>query len=291
MRFGFYLLNQKGEQVLASFLDRFGAEKVAAVVAARDTALDDDRFESIASICASEAIEFSARSDKREPNADVLIAVGWRWLIKTDRRLLVTHDSLLPRYRGFAPLVNQLINGESEIGVSVLEASEEYDRGPVLAQRSVQIEYPITIAEAIDAVIPLFCDAVCDVANTLISDRQISAEVQDESAASYSLWRDDQDFAIDWSHDAAGIRRMIDAVGSPYRGASTTAHGERIRIFEAVEVPDVLVENRDPGKVLFVREGKPVVVCGKGLLRLEIAHNDANGQSIIPLKRFRTRFV
>jgi methionyl-tRNA formyltransferase len=53
------------------------------------------------------------------------------------------HDSLLPKYRGFAPLPNALINGEREVGVTALFASEEYDMGDIVCQRRLAVEYPM----------------------------------------------------------------------------------------------------------------------------------------------------
>ena len=62
-----------------------------------------------------------------------------------------------------------------------------------------------------------------------------------------------------------------------------------IRVFKALSVNDVKIENRTPGKVIFMEDGFPVVVCGFGLLKILEAQKE-NGHSIFPLRSFRTRF-
>lgn len=113
---------------------------------------------------------------------------------------------------------------------------------------------------------------------------------QDESKASYSLWRNEDDYQIDWSLSAETISRSIDALGFPYRGASAWDGDQKCRILEAEEVDDVLLENRVPGRVIFMEEGCPVVVCGKGLIKLKKMVDDTSGEDLLPLKRFRTHF-
>ena len=66
-----------------------------------------------------------------------------------------------------------------------------------------------------------------------------------------------------------------------------------MRILGAEEAPDVTVETRDCGKVLFVRDGQPLVVCGKGLLKITDAHLEEDGRTtpLLPLTKFRIRFT
>jgi methionyl-tRNA formyltransferase len=129
--------------------------------------------------------------------------------------------------------------------------------------------------------------------NKLLCGEEINVTKQVESEASYSVWRDEDDYKIDWRKSSSDIRRFIDAVGFPYKGASTTFDGKVIRILKAEEYVDVRVENRHYGKVLFVSEGKPVVICGKGMLRIIEAHiDDAEKKiSLFPLFKFRIRFI
>ena len=79
--------------------------------------------------------------------------------------------------------------------------------------------------------------------------------------------------------------------GMAVRGASTLMAERVVRILDAAVEPDVYVEDRHPGKVIFLREGTPIVVCGRGLLRIIDMRDGASGQSLLPLEKFRTRFT
>lgn len=113
---------------------------------------------------------------------------------------------------------------------------------------------------------------------------------QDERLATYSLWRDDDDYNINWNETSQNIRRFIDAVGEPYLGACAILGESKVRILEAVEEENVIIENRQPGKVIFVKNDEPIVVCGDGLLRIKRIVDDEKRRDLIPLSKFRTRF-
>ncbi len=291
---GLYLMTAKGEAVLSKLLVDHGPGRIHHIVVARDPATEYDGYETILALAREAGIPAHDRlklpSDLKVPR--YLFAVSWRWLITPapSQELVVLHDSLLPRYRGFAPLVSALVNGDTEIGVTALFAAEEYDRGPIIAQRSVQVRYPITIAEAIIAVAHCYAQLASEVVTNLLAG-EAKGRLQDESMATYSLWRDDQDYEVDWSWDAERIRRFVDAVGSPYRGALVYVEGRPCRILACEVLPDVTVENRTPGKTIFLREGKPVVVCGRGLLWIRRLVEDSTGTELLPLRKFRVRFA
>lgn len=118
-------------------------------------------------------------------------------------------------------------------------------------------------------------------------------EIQDERLASFSLWRDERDYLLDWSWSASRIRRFVDAVGEPYAGALAEGGGVRYRVAEVEEVPDVLVEDRVAhiGKVIFTRDEKPVIVCGDGLVAVKRLTLDETGEDVdLSSFRFRTNF-
>ena len=97
-----------------------------------------------------------------------IVCVGWRYLIPPpviehlDGEVLVLHDSLLPRLRGFAPLVTAMIVGDQEAGVTLLRVGQAVDDGPILWQRRVPILPSDTISELVRRVSPLCAEAVCD---------------------------------------------------------------------------------------------------------------------------------
>jgi methionyl-tRNA formyltransferase len=223
-------------------------------------------------------------------DSDYSIAISWRWLLRDVANLIVFHDSLLPRYRGFAPLVSQLVNGENEIGVTAIWAKQQYDTGDIIAQSSITIEYPIKIADAIDRIGVCYEECILLILRSITSKARIVSTPQDESAATYSLWRDDDDYWINWYDNAHRIARFIDAVGTPYKGALSHCEGSLVTINQVRVLPDVTIENRSPGKVLKIEDGYPVVVCGSGLVMITDAVDTSTHTSLLPLKSFRSRF-
>jgi methionyl-tRNA formyltransferase len=284
-----YLMNRKGLAVLAAIVERFGAAAVSRVVGAPDPAVRRDYSAEIRQAAVTAGIPYFERGGNPPPDGAPALAIGWRWLIPSTPDLVVIHDSLLPRYRGFAPLVSCLVNGEPRIGATALLAADGYDEGDIVAQASVGVQYPITIARAIELLCEVYEKLALDIVGRIVDGVPLAGTPQDHSQATYSLWRDDEDYRIDWSEPAARIRRLVDAVGDPYVGASTLVDGRLARLLGAQEREDVRVENRTPGKVIFMEDGHPVVVCGEGLLRIEALIDDETRTSLLPLKKFRTR--
>jgi len=206
--------------------------------------------------------------------------------------LIIFHDSPLPKYRGFAPLVSALVNGEREIGVTALFGADKFDTGDIIAQSKTKINYPITISEAIQINNENYIKCAEKVFKNILIGQTLVGVRQDESKASYSVWRDDDDYQIDWSNSATAIRRMVDALGYPYSGAKTNLGGKLIRIMNVEEYPDVVIENRHYGKVLFVIDGRPVVICGRGLLKITKAFLEEKDKksSLFSLYKHRIKF-
>jgi methionyl-tRNA formyltransferase len=284
-------MTAKGVAVLSKIIYEFGADSIAFVVTAEDRKTDYDGFNDIKRISTDANISVYSR-DELPSNVDsiVALAVSWRWLITENfSSTIIFHDSLLPKYRGFAPLVSALIKGEDRIGVTALLAREEYDSGPILTQEITELSYPVTIRQAIEKIIPCYEDLAVKVVNMVMAGNFQSVQ-QDESEATYSLWLDESDYQIDWNLDANQIRRFIDATGYPYKGAFTYISGSKVRVFTAEEEKDVEIENRIPGKVIFCQNGEPIIVCGSGLLKLKHAVFEDTQVDVLPLHKFRTRF-
>lgn len=284
-----FLMTEKGYRVLQYIVTHLDKSAVALVVGARDEQLAQDYFAEIQALCAQENIPFKSRHESSGVASFCALAVSWRWLIAGVDTLVVLHDSLLPRYRGFAPLVSCLLNGEPEIGVTALYATAAFDAGPVLGAAARPVQYPIRIAEAVELAVECYVELIARLWPSLQAGQLPPGVPQREADATYSLWRDEQDYCIDWRLDSAYLRRFVDALGWPYRGASTMLNGQRYRVLAAEAVPDVVIENRVPGKVLFVHGMQPVVVCGTGLLRLLVLRTD-EGREALPLAQFRSRF-
>ena len=291
--FGLYLMSAKGLVVLEQLLTDLEPGSVAFVVTARDRALQKDYYDEIHNLAISAGVQVYERESAptKLPYVSHVLAVSWRWLIHSgaESELIVFHDSLLPRYRGFAPLISALENGDTTLGVTALLAMDEYDTGPVVAQETAEVCYPLKIADAIDAIAPCYAKLASRLV-AKIAKGPLSSKAQDETMATYSMWRDEKDYEIDWTWDAARIRRFVDAVGYPYGGARTYNETLALRVLSCSDLPSKPIENPTPGKVIFVRRGEPVVVCGSGLLQIHEASIEESGESALPLTRFRTRF-
>lgn len=289
MNAGLFIMNQKGLSILKTLLDNGYTNEIGFVVSSRDKGLVEDSFSDIFQLCLKNNIAFYDRNTEELPFVNYRLAVGWRWLIKEHKNLIVLHDSLLPRYRGFAPLVNSLLNREPEIGVTALWANKDYDQGDIISQRKIHISYPIKINEAIQKVSDLYNQIVLDIFDNIRTNGILRSWPQEESQASYSIWRDEDDYKIDWTQSAEYIKRFVDAVGFPYKGAQSEIEGgEIIHIDDVCIVKDLNLELRHPGKVIRINEGKPVIICGQGLIQLNRIR-DFNGEEL-QLTKFRTRF-
>ncbi|MCX9515082.1 methionyl-tRNA formyltransferase [Vibrio cholerae] len=290
-KFGFYLMGEKGYNSLLKLLDHVDASNISFVVTARDLNVKKDFYCEIFRLCEERNVLCFDRSSSIVLDADYFFAISWRWLIKSHENLIVFHDSLLPKYRGFAPLVNALVNGENNIGVTALFADGKYDTGGIIAQLSISVEYPIKIQDAIQKVSCLYSELLINIAKCILNNSTLVCHVQDESQATYSPWRDKNDYFINWYDSSEKISRFVDATGYPYLGSKTKIDADVINISEVSVVQDVVVENRSNhiGKVLFIDNDCPVVICGSGLLKIT-AMSDSNGRSLIGEMPFRTRF-
>ncbi len=284
-------MTKKGYEVLISIIENNYIENIGKVIVGIDKEVINDYSIEIIELCKKNNIAYFISSHNIKIDTVYVLAISWRWIIKDSNfKLIILHDSTLPKYRGFAPLVNSLINKEKMIGVTALFASDDYDKGQIIMQKQTSINYPIKINDAIMKVSVLYSEIVLDILKKISLNISIESTPQNENDATYSLWRDSEDYFINWNDSSSKIKRFIDAVGFPYQGAKCYLDNEIVVIFDATPIEDLTIENRDIGKVIFVEQNKPIVVCGKGLLKIDEAVFENSKRSIFPLKKFRTRF-
>lgn len=289
----FFVMSEKGFRSIKYFLDNFNFNLIDCIVYASDQNVLNDFTKDIIDLAKQHRINYFSRKDKYEIKSKYIVAISWKWLIKLENEciLITIHDSLLPKYRGFAPLVNQLLNKEPYIGVTAIISSDEYDKGDIITQFSTKIEYPIKLENAITIVSLLYEKIIHFIGTEINFNRKFITTKQLERDATYSLWRDEFDYKIDWNSDSESILNFIYAVGYPYLGAYCFMDNQKIRILDAEVFDDLKIMNRDIGKIIFFEEKFPVVVCGKGLLKITIANYEDNNESIFPLNKFRIRFT
>jgi methionyl-tRNA formyltransferase len=285
-----YIMGKKGFNSLKSLIKNC-PELINAVISARDKNILEDFYDENKLLCIKNGITFYDRLDNFFDTVPFSIAISWRWLInKTTGKLIVLHDSLLPKYRGFNPLVSYLINGEKEIGVTAIFSSENYDEGDIIVQSSRKINYSIKIKDGIDLISECYVDILLDITHKISKNENIVATKQNVDEATYSLWRDDEDYFIDWNRDSHYIKRFVDASGYPYKYACTSIDSYIIRVKDVEVVGDVIIENRVPGKIIFLKNGLPVVVCGSGLIRIRDAFYEDLKKEFFPFNKLRTKF-
>lgn len=287
-----YLMTYKGYKVLDYMVKNQYKNLINTIVIGRDKNVLQDFSEEIETLCLKHNINYCWRGEEEKKKLSVAysIAISWRWIIDDKKtKLIVLHDSLLPKYRGFSPLVNALINGEKKVGVTAIFANETYDTGDIILQKTLSVTYPVKIEQMIEKISELYVDITAEIFSSLAQDKELKAIPQEEVDATYSLWRDEDDYKIDWGSDATLIQRKIDAVGFPYKGASTILNGQLLRIYDVGVEKDKKIENRDVGKIIFFEDKFPVVVCGKGLVKI-IEIKDEKGKDFLPRISFKSRF-
>ncbi len=194
--------------------------------------------------------------------ADVMIVVAYG-LILPKRILAVPrlgciniHASLLPRWRGAAPIQRAILAGDTETGITIMQMDEGLDTGDILLQRAIPIGADDTAGDVHDRLAALGVQMV----NEALNSRPAPVK-QDDSQASYAAKISKDEAVIDWHEDAAVIHRKVRAF-NPFPGAASMLAGERIKIWRtqpAASTGDV------PGTVC-VLAGQLMVACGNGAL-------------------------
>ncbi len=245
----------------------------------------------IAEVCESLSLEYITTKAIKSFTTRYAFAIGWQFLIeyRDNQDLIVFHDSLLPRLRGFNPLVTALINGDREIGVTALFASKRYDEGEIIFQDKTTIDFPITISEAIDRISDCYVSLFNQLITVIKGGNNLVCTKQNDNEVTYSLWRNNDDYFIDWTHSADSIERFVDAVGFPYLGAKARFEDKVVTIVKVKALPDVVIENREVGKVIFKENDSLVIVAGSGLIKI-IEIKDTNNNSISFKNKFRIKF-
>jgi methionyl-tRNA formyltransferase len=172
------------------------------------------------------------------------------------------HPSLLPRYRGGSAIAWQLIEGETETGVTMFWPDAGIDTGPILLQRSAAIGPDDTAGSLYYRTLyPLGVQVVLD-AVALVREGGAPRLLQDESQASYQPLCRDEHSAIDWTCAAPTVHNLIRGC-DPQPGAYTSWQGTRLRLYE----PHRVDGEAPPGTVVAVGEGKITIAAAGGLVR------------------------
>ena len=203
------------------------------------------------------------------PDIGVLVAYGRmvppEVLAIPPRGIVNVHPSLLPRYRGAAPIARAIAAGDTETGVTILYLSEELDAGDVILQKTVPIA-PDDTTRTLTARLAEEGAALLAEALRLIEDGRAPRLAQDSARATWAPRLTREEGQIDWRRPAAAIVNLVRAC-DPWPGAFTCLWGDEIKIWRATAAPPA-GGAAPPGAVLAVPhdDRSPIVVAaGEGL--------------------------
>ena len=255
--------------------------RIPVVVTHEDAPGEAIWFDSVARTAAMYDIPVIAPPDPNAPEVveriravapDYLFSFYYRVMLKPEllglarRGAFNMHGSLLPRYRGRAPVNWAILHGERETGATLHEMVEKPDAGRIVDQQAVPILANDTAREVFDKV---------TVAAEIALDRSLPAllagtatlTTQDLAAGSYFRGRRPEDGRIQWARSAREVHNLVRAVAPPYPGAFCFVGGAELRVLRTLDLDERDERSRDP--LLHVRNGHLYLRCADGgLLRV-----------------------
>ena len=251
---------------------------IAAVFTHADDPKENRFFGSVAQLCARLGIPVHAPEDPNHPlwieqvralQPDFIFSFYYRHLLGEEllasarRGAYNLHGSLLPRYRGRAPVNWVLVNGETETGVTLHRMVQRPDAGPILAQQRVPIADEDT-AYTLHAKLREAARTLLDAALPRLARGELPEVPQDEAQASYFGRRTPEDGRIDWSRPARALHNLVRAVTQPYPGAFAPVGERKLIVWASRVVPGA--HGRAPGTVLGT--APLCIACGEDALEI-----------------------
>ena len=233
--------------------------------------------------------EFCAEIQHRAP--DLLIVTAFGQILKQEFLdipgwgAINIHASLLPKYRGAAPIHCAILNDEDKTGLTAMKMDTGLDTGLILLQKELSISRDETAGQLHDHLAALSGRFVVQFMNALEENRLIEIP-QDEKYAIYASKIDKRMSQINWDQSAKRISAFIRAL-DPLPGAFTTCKNKKIKLFSS----SVIDENQDtgiPGSIVGVSEGSLKVETGRGIVR--IRELQAPGKKRLPADDFLRGF-
>jgi methionyl-tRNA formyltransferase len=210
--------------------------------------------------------EAAARLRAARPDALVVAAYGAllppSFLDIAPQGALNIHASLLPRWRGAAPIQRALLAGDRETGISIMRMEANLDTGPVLVQRSVPIAEDEDAGSLHDKLAALGADMIV-MALVELQKGRTRAVPQPEAGVTYAKKIEKAETRLDWSRPAVELERAVRAF-RPSPGAFSLLEGEPLKIWRA----RVREDRGAPGTVLRVQDDAIVVACGQAALEV-----------------------
>ena len=174
------------------------------------------------------------------------------------------HASLLPRWRGAAPIQRSILEGDAETGITIMQMDEGLDTGAMISKKAVAIRATTTTSSLHDMLSAIGSSMIGDVIEDLATNGKLDMTAQPEEGSTYARMLKKEEGKIDWSRTAQQIDRQIRAL-NPWPGSwAEDDKGRRLKIIEATILPET--HTHDAGTIL----DDAIVVCGEGTtLRLD----------------------
>ena len=209
-----------------------------------------------------------AQQELANLNADVMVVVAYGLLLPkvvldTPRLGCVNvHGSILPRWRGAAPIQRALWAGDAETGVTIMQMDEGLDTGDMLHIATCPITAEDTSASLYTKLAELGPPALIETLNSMAAGTAV-AEPQDDNLANYAKKLSKEEADIDWQMDAAQLERNIRAF-NPWPVCFTQMQENTVKIWQA----DVVEQSGEAGTVLHADKQGIVIACGENALRI-----------------------
>lgn len=196
--------------------------------------------------------------------AELAIVVAYGKILPKDvlealpRGCINVHASLLPKYRGAAPIQWAVIDGEPETGVSIMQLDEGMDTGPVLLERRIALDASWTSGDLFEQLKSVGSEALLEALRLIVEGRAVPRE-QDHTRATHARMLVKEDGVIDFTQPAAKVAARIRGV-DPWPGAQALLRGNTLKMFRA----RVEQGRGQPGTVLAIDAAGAHVACGEG---------------------------
>lgn len=208
-------------------------------------------------------------------HADLFVVVAYGEIIKQHLldmpkvACINMHVSLLPKYRGAAPIQRAVINGETESGISIIHMVKKMDAGNIIAKVKVPVGPETTFGELEKALTVEGSKLLLQVIRDFSSGKEMPGEQQDESKITFAPKIELEDCKIDWNRSAETIHNLVRGV-NPYPGAwcMVDVKGQRKRLRIIATKPSGQIAEHAPATLLPEENGSLIIACGQGALEI-----------------------